>query len=410
ETLDLPFRQRRERSRSPRGAEVAFRLDDRQVEGLRKLAARTRSTLFLVLEAVLAELLGRSAGAAEVNVGTPVANRPFAELEEVIGFFVNTVVLRNRREPGDTVRQRIEATRQTALDAFAHQEIPFNELVQTLRPRRQGDSTPFFQVMLVLQKAHHRAWRLGDLETTFLEPLRPAALFDLTVEIEEAPEGLSGTFRYDRELFHEEDVRRLVDGFQALLQAFSEDPEAKVEDLVPAETAAGERAPQSLPRLFEAQARRRPQAVALVGEEGEETYGELLESSRRLAARLERLGCGPGSVVGVALPPTRGWIRALLAVMETGAAYLPLDPSLPKERLRYVLEDSGAAFLILPSAAQGGLAPQGSSCREAYLDQLEAEPAEEARHLRPVDPDLPAYVIYTSGSTGKPKGVLVTHR
>jgi amino acid adenylation domain-containing protein len=417
----------------PRPAVQSFRGDVRQLAlpaataaELRAFAWRAGATPFMALLAVLTALLSRYSGQSDVVVGSPIAGRNRSELECLIGFFVNTLVLRSQWRGDPPLGDLVALARRATLAAHAHQELPFERLVAELSPVRNLGQTPLFQVLFNLQHPAPEP-RLPGLLLAPLEVVRRESRFDLEVEVADGAVPLC-RFRYDSDLFDGATVARMTGHFANLLGALLADPGCRLAaaPLLAAgerqqllldwnDTAAASRsAPATLAELFAMQARRTPQAVALISAEGEQTYGELDRRADRLARRLRAAGVGPEVPVGVLLERTPRLVESLLAILKAGGAYLPLDPAYPAGRIAYMLADARAPLLLteqrLLARLPDGLPPDGVR----VLDLAGAAPAG-------ADPALPlpqpasgpgnlAYVIYTSGSTGRPKGVAIEQR
>jgi len=406
-----PLRLPTDRPRPPRrGSAGGIQPVDVEAAGaalLQALGLKERVTPFIVLLAAWEALLGRLAGQDDVAVGTPVANRTRSETAGLVGFFVNTLVLRGDLSGDPTFRELVGRLRAVSLAAFAHQDLPFERLVEELRLERDPSRTPLFQALLVLQNAPTSALAAGDLEIRDLAVPTATAKFDLSLSLVELPEGLNGALEYSAELFESATAARFARAFEILLATALANPELHLSEL-PLLAAAerhqlvvewnpetGESLRVPIHRLFEAQADRAPDAPAVTAGGETVTYGELDARANRLARHLLAAGVRPGDLVAVKFERSAEMIVALLAVLKAGAAYLPLDPTYPPERLAFTLEDSGAARLLTRETL------------EAEAEAIAAESSE--RPDAPADPELPAYVIYTSGSTGQPKGVVVPH-
>ncbi len=382
-------------------------------------------TPFMTLLAALGGLLGRSADQEDVLIGSPVANRNRREIEDLIGFFVNTLVLRVELAGAPSFRELLAAARQTALDAYAHQDLPFERLVEEVGQERAQDRvSPLFQVMLVLQNAPLRELELPGLALSVVPPAPEVAKFDLILTLGETPRGLAGFLEYDAGLFDRTTVDRLLARFEGLLAAAVEDPERGVAELPLLRGAERHQAlvewndaatayPREacLAELFEEVARRHPEAPAVIGERGEVwTYRRLDEASNRLARRLRALGIRPEITpevaVGISLERSPELILGIVAILKAGGVYVPLDPAYPDERLAFMLADTGAEVVLVHGRTRERFAG-----RARLVDLEELEAGEDAAPLGiRVPADGLAYVLYTSGSTGRPKGVAVPQR
>ncbi|HVR99435.1 MAG TPA: amino acid adenylation domain-containing protein [Thermoanaerobaculia bacterium] len=423
--LELPADRQRPAVRGRRGGVERVRWTAPQAAGLRRLARQEGTTLYMALLAVYAALLARLSGQGDVSVGSPVSGRPRVELEGRIGFFVNTLVMRVEVDRGESARGLLGRVKEVVLDAHAHQDLPFEKLVEELSPERSLSYTPLFQAVLAYQRQDGaRALALPSdlaLEPFALEGLAPK--FDLTLSVTEAEGLLQGGIEYDAALFDAGTVRRWAAHFVTLASALLENPGSPVAALplldeserhqVGVEMAAGVSCgpPLSVHEVFAAQACLTPDAVALVVSGWALTYGELDRRAAGLAAHLGSLGVGAESWVGLRLERCPAMVLAMLAVLKAGGAYLPLDPAYPVERAAFMLEQAGARVLIAGEIAAedlSGLAPAllrlGWDGRPAETLESPQEPLRSAVH-----PANAAYMIYTSGSTGRPKGVVIPH-
>ncbi|HWM91848.1 MAG TPA: amino acid adenylation domain-containing protein [Thermoanaerobaculia bacterium] len=400
---ELPLDRPRPQVQSYRGDQVERELAPDVAAGLRDLARRSGSTLFMGLLASLGALLSRYAGRPDVVVGSPVAGRTRSEVEPLIGFFVNTLALRLRWEGDPGFAGLLARARRTVLMAHAHQELPFEKLVAELSPERSLGHTPLFQVMLTLQERDAGSLEILDAET--LPLARGESRFDLELGVIEGDGGLRLLWRYDRDLFDEPTVARMAGHHEQLLRGLLQDPEARLSGLALLSPAEEEQlrswnGPPLLPltdtlhSLFAAQAARTPDAPAVISAAGELTYGELADRAGRIARWLRASGVGPEIPVGVLLERGPDLIAALLGVLQAGGFYVPLDPAYPEARTAFLLEDSGARIVIT----------------EESLRDVPDSPDADRSDDGGAGPDNLAYLIYTSGSTGRPKGVAIEHR
>ncbi|MES1240862.1 MAG: amino acid adenylation domain-containing protein, partial [Acidobacteriota bacterium] len=385
---------------------LAARLDE--------LARAEGATLFVALLAGFQALLHRWSGQDDVVVGSPFANRRRAEVQGLVGFFVNTLPVRTSLAGRPTFRELLGRAREAALGVHAHQETPFERIVEDLRPEREPGRNPFFQVVLAFQNVPMPALDLPGLELALRRLDAGTAMFDLTLDLEEHPDGLRGWIEHAAGRFAPWTVDRLAGHLTNLLASAVEDPDAAVSDLPMLAEAERHQllaewndravAVPALPlhRLFEEQARLRPDAVALDDGRRSLTYAGLDARADLLAGRLRALGVGPEVPVAFCLDRSIEAVETILAVLKAGGAYVPLDPSHPAERLGWMIADSGARVLVTAPGM-----PVLPGIQTLRLD----DPGPAAAHpLEEIDPDGLAYIFYTSGSTGRPKGVVATHR
>ena len=415
-TLDLPADRRRPAVRSGSGGAVPVRLGRGLSERVDALARRAGVTPFMVLVAAYQALLARLSRQRDVLVGTTVANRSEPELEALVGPFVNTVVLRGDLDGEPSFLDLLARTRERALDVYEHQELPFERLVEELRPARDVSRTPLFQALVMLQDAAAPP-AFGGLETEALDLEPASAQVDLSLYLRRRSGTLEGRLEYNSDIFDRETVARWAGHLSTLLEAATAHPERRLSDL-PLMTEAERQAlltrwnateravpERGVHELFEEQAARRPDALAVSAGEEQVSYEELDRCANRLAHALRERGVGPDVLVAIALDRSIQLVVAVLAVLKAGGAYLPLDPDYPPERLAFMLEDAAPRVLLTTEAIQRRL-PRSSA------ELLLVDEARELPDNRPparAGPAHLAYVIYTSGSSGRPKGVLVHH-
>ncbi len=453
-TLDLPTDRPRSAAPSSRGAREPLELSGALSAQVREISRREDVTPFMLLLAAFKVLLFRYTGQADLLVGAPIANRPWSETEGLIGCFINTVVLRSDLAGNPSFRALLQQVRQVTLQAYAHQDVPFEKLVEELQPARASSHTPLFQVMFALQNAPMPSISLPGLTLAPVEIDNQTAKFDLLLNIEDAPEGFRGWFEYRTDLFDRPTIGRMAGHFQTLLEGVVEEPEGHIAWLPLLSQAEQHmhiqqhnQSAADYPRdacfqvLFEAQAAQHPDHIAVTYEHQQLSYGTLNTRANQLAHHLRSLGVGPDTLVAICMERSLEVLVAIVGVLKAGGAYLPLDPAYPPERLQFMLSDSQAAVLLI---AQEQRTTQRVPDQEQKTDStterkgvLHTSPAdhERAYHTTPQQTvldlvsDWPtiaqqpnhnprrtvlgqqrAYVIYTSGSTGRPKGVMVMQR
>jgi amino acid adenylation domain-containing protein len=426
--LTLPTDRPRPSVQRHRGATYHFTVPASISAGLGALSQRVQGTLFMTLAAALNVLLPRYAGQDDISIGTFVANRSRAETYPLVGFFVNTVVLRSHVDPALSFEAFLATVRDGALDAIAHQDLPFQQVLQGVKPERQLSHSPLFQVSLVVQNAPMDTFSLPGLQLERLPMSNAVAQFDLALTVEEVAGVLECGLDYDTDLFDGVSIERMSGHFVRLLEGIVAEPTSRIGDL-PMMTAHEQKQlvvhwndtavpyprEQTLQGLFEAQVARTPDAVAVVYEEQQLSYGELNARANQLAHHLIGLGVGPDVRVALCLERSAEMVVALLAVLKAGGAYVPLDPTYPAERLAYMLKDSQPRVLITQAHLKEMMSRHGDGLPVIAVDSEATSWANQtgtnlacgrvgvtSRHL--------AYVTYTSGSTGKPKGVMVEHR
>ncbi|HEU4556950.1 MAG TPA: amino acid adenylation domain-containing protein, partial [Longimicrobium sp.] len=425
ELLELPADHPRPARQDFAGATARLMLDEELTDGLKALSQRHGTTLFMTVLAGWAVVLGRLSGQEDVVVGTPSANRGRREIEGLIGCFVNSLALRVDLAGAPTVAEMLARVKTRALEAQQNQDIPFEQVVELVQPARSLAHTPLFQVMFAWQNASRGGLALPGLK---LAPAGAAsqvtAKFDLMLSLGEAGGRIAGGMEYATALFERETVERWLGYLRRVLEAFAADdalrldairllPEGERQLVLRVWNATGAADPPEacVHELFEAQVARTPDAVAVIHERAHLTYAELNRRTNRLARHLVRLGAGPEARVGVCLERGLELVVSLLAVLKTGAAYLPLDPAYPAERLAYMLADAGAAVLV----TQEKLRTLLEAPPRAAVASVDGAAAAEIGREDGDDPEVAvaprnlAYLIYTSGSTGVPKGVAIEH-
>ncbi|MGH2507141.1 MAG: non-ribosomal peptide synthetase, partial [Ktedonobacteraceae bacterium] len=421
--LELPTDRPRPPVRTSAGSEYPFTLSPTTSRALITLSQQEGVTLFMTLFAAFTTLLSRYTGQTDVLVGTPIANRTRAEVENLIGCFINTLVLRTDLSDNPSLRTLLKRVQQVALDAYAHQDLPFERVVEELHPERDLSHSPLFQVMFVFQNAPQSALSLRDLTISNLPMPVQVADFDLTLYMWETTEGLGGTLKYNTDLFDETTLARLTTHYQRVLEALVSCPDQSVADiplLSPPEreqiveewndTRSAFPAQTCLHHLIEEQVARTPEALALSFEGQTRTYQELNREANQLAHLLQAQGVGPETLVGVSMERSLELVVALLAILKAGGAYVPIDPSYPTERVHYLLEDAGVSVVLTQNRFQARLAHEGIILLCVDPNWNADVVGNEHNPLSTVGPEHIAYMIYTSGSTGQPKGVLNIHR
>ncbi len=435
--LELPTDRPRPTVQTFRGATRPLRLGSAASDAVRELCRRERVTPFMALLAAWALLLGRHAGQEDVVVGAPVAGRNRREVGGLIGFFVNTLVLRSDLSGNPSFNEFLHRVRQASLAAFAHQDLPFERIVEEVGVERNLAISPLVQVLFTLQNAPVGNLIVPGLALSPIDVDAGIAKFDLSLSLTDAEAGLSGSLEFATDLFDPSTVDRLRDHFRTLLASAMSDPQRRLAELpllssgelhqilwewndtaadYSADYSAGDSEDRCLHELFSLQARRTPGALALAAGDTERlTFAALDAAAERLAARLRILGVGPEVVVALYLERTVVLGVAVLAVLKAGGAFLPIDLANPRERLAWVLQDARPLVVLTVSGLASRL-PDPDEAESAggplviCLD-LPAEPEAGALWREPtMTPDNLAYVIYTSGSTGRPKGTMIPHR
>ncbi|HEV2254372.1 MAG TPA: amino acid adenylation domain-containing protein, partial [Streptosporangiaceae bacterium] len=434
EELTLPFDRPRPARPSRRGGQIRFQLADTQLhQALEALAREHQATIFMTLHAGLAALLSLMGAGTDIPLGTPAAGRTDEAVHDLVGFFVNTLVLRADLSGDPGFAELLDRVRETVLSAQARQDVPFERLVEVLNPARSAARHPLFQVMIGDEGVAAVDWQLPGLRIT-AEPVPDvAAKFDLTLGFrpdhgaDGAPAGIQASFEYATDLFGPATVRALAARLTRLLRQAAADPGRRISRLDVLTAAERRRllldwndtarpVPEAtVPRLFEQQVARTPHAPAVLSAATELTYGELNARANQLARHLISLGAGPERIVAIAMPRSADVVVAMLAVLKSGAAYVPVDPDFPPDRQAFMLTDTQAPIVLttshlarsLPSAA-APLVLDAPAVAEV-LSRYPVGDLSDTERGGPLRATHPAYVIYTSGSTGRPKGVIITH-
>ncbi|MCM3782687.1 amino acid adenylation domain-containing protein [Neobacillus mesonae] len=428
-------RQRTPESGNPGGI-VTLEVSPKLHEQLTKLAKDTKSSLFMVLQSGLAALLTRLGAGHDIPIGSPIAGRNDDQLTDMIGMFINNLVLRSDTSGNPTFRQLVDRVRKGDLAAFENQDVPFEQIVEQLNPSRVSGRHPLFQIMFAFQNTPEPVLEIPGLLTKVEVMNTGSAKFDLTLELREhrteqgAPCGIHGWFEYNASLYDEETVQCMAGWFLKLLESAATDPDKPIETLAMLETserqlmlelgtpAAPEIAKTTIKEWFEHQASLSGTNTAITYEGESLTYEELNARSNQLAHLLIHQGVGPEKIVALALPRSITMIIGILAVIKSGGAYLPLDPEYPQDRLSYMIHDAAPECLITHTDVSSKIPgvegiPQivmDDKSMMDLLDTLSSQNPDKDELLAPLSPESTAYIIYTSGSTGKPKGVMIPHQ
>jgi amino acid adenylation domain-containing protein len=420
--LELPTSRPRPAVQTNRGAYHSLALSQELSVALTRLSKRTGVTLFMTLLAAFQTLLFRYTGQDDIVVGTPIANRNRKEIEGLIGFFVNTLVMRTDLSGNPSFKQLLSRVREVAIGAYAHQDLPFEELVEALQPARSLSHTPLFQVMFTLENSPMPSFDLPDLTVSSLVVETTAAKFDLTLSMSNTSSGLIGTWEYNRDLFDNDTIARMAEHFQTLLSGIVANPEQHLTEL-PLLTEAEQHQllvewnnttkeypkDKCIHQLFEEQVTLTPDAIAVVFEGEQLTYKELNQRANQLAHHLQRLGVGLEVLVGICVERSIEMVVGLLGILKAGGAYVPLDPTYPLERLVFMLEDAQVPVLLTQAKLVESLPKHKARivCLDTDWEVIAQQSQENLKTS--VTPDKTIYVVYTSGSTGLPKGVPVPH-
>jgi len=420
--LNLPHDRPRPAEQTHQGGIVAGFLSPGRVDALRSFSKQHGATLFMTLLAAFNVLLHRYSGQSDILIGAPIAGRSWTETEGLIGLFINTLVLRTDFTGDPSFRELLGQVRQVALEAYAHQDLPFEKLVEELQPERNLSHTPLFQVMFDFLNTPFQTLKLSGLNITRLDLAEDSSIYDLSLLVSEEASGLHIAFEYAADLFDPATIERMLGHFEVLLEGIVADPDQPVKKL-PLLTAA-ERdqllvawnqtkaeypEDQCIHQLFETQVKKTPDALALTYQDQRLTYLELNERANQLAHYLIGHNVGPGVIVGLCVERSVEMLVGLLAVLKAGGAYLPLDPSYPKERLAFMLADTRAPILLTQSPLVETLPDYAGQilCLDGKWKETSGlVTSNPVRHASSADL---MYIIYTSGSTGRPKGVMIRH-
>ncbi|WP_338247660.1 amino acid adenylation domain-containing protein [Dictyobacter halimunensis] len=406
-----------------RGACLRYELSSELSQRLKQLGQSEGTTLFMTLLAAWQVLLSRYSGQEDISVGTPIANRTQEQVEGLIGFFVNTLVLRSDLSGNPDFREVLHRVREVALQAYAHQDVPFEKLVEALQPERDRSRSPLFQALFGVQHVAPNTLTLPGLEVELPGSEATTAKFELSLTVVDTTQNLLCEFEYNSDLFEAETIERLAGHWQRLLSALVSQPETPIQEISflcaqeqqqllvdwnePRQTFS---VSETLVQSFERQVKAHPKAIAVADERDALSYAQLNARANQLAHALRRQGVGPNQLVGLCVDRSVHTLVGLLGILKAGGAYLPLDPSYPADRLRFMLEDARVARIV-SEQAQSQLFADQPELQLFLLDEPEASITQEPMHNpEPVNgPRDLAYVIYTSGSTGQPKGVCISH-
>ena len=422
EALDLPTDRPRPAVQSIWGAKHFLKIPQQLTDTLRSLAQEEKASLFMTLLAAWKVLLHRYTGQHDIVVGAPVANRNRSEFEGMVGFFVNSLILRTDLSGAPTFRELLRRVRETTFEAFANQDFPFERLVEVLQPTRSMSRNPLFQSDFILQNSPRSAYHVTGLTFEALPVQNGTAQLDLTLDLWEEPEGIGGWLEYDTDLFDAASAARMVGNYINLLERIAADPNQTIGSYsLPSDTdrrrilnewnatARDYQLDSAFPQLFEAEVERSPDAVAVVCGSSRLSYAELNQRANVLARSLIEQGAGAESVVGILMRRNLNHLITILAVLKAGGAYLPLDPDYPVQRVSTILEQSGA-HLVVTAREFLPIVEEVERTIAVVVEEALAESHETHNLPSRSLPDNLAYIIYTSGSTGVPKGVMIHHR
>jgi len=422
-TLNLPTDRPRVSSQAKRGARRYIEFSDGLTVDLKSLSREQGATLFMTLLAAFQTLLHRHTGQTDIVVGSPVAARSRKDFEQLIGFFLNMLVLRLDFSGNPTFAEVIQRARNVCISALSHREVPFERLVEELHPDRTLGQNPLFQVSFAFKNTPRDPLDLADISVEDLEVESGIARFDLHLFMEETDGHLKGYCDYDTDLFNADTIERLLGHFQTLLHGMVDDPDQRISDLPMLSEAERHQLlvewkntksdypkDKCIHQLFEAQVDKTPNEVAVVLDDQQLTYHELNTRANRLAHHLRKVGVGPDVLVAICVETSMEMIVGLLGILKAGGGYVPLDPSYPKDRLDFLLKDANIGVVLTDVVSLTSLPPTTARVICADRDRNELARESQGNPVSPSTADSLAYVIYTSGSTGQPKGVVVSHR
>jgi amino acid adenylation domain-containing protein len=420
--LALPTDRPRPPVQTYRGGHASFQVPASLVKGLRDIGERSGATLFMTLLSALNLTLMKYSNQHDICVGTPIANRPYAETERLIGFFANTLVLRTHIDQRQSFTTLLEQTKHTALDAYKHQEVPFERVVEALNPERHLSHSPLFQVMFALQSLNNAEFSLPGLQLKPVGAVTESSKFDLSLTIAEGADVLGATIQYNADLFDKETIERIARNFLRVLGCVVREPERPLQQLSLLDPGEYEKIvygwtnewkdslDECIHERFEQQARRVPDRIAIIDQEQSYTYAQLNALADGMARRLRRAGVGADKRVCIFMDRSAHMVAAVLAVIKAGGAYVPLDPALPAARRAWMLQDALPTAIVTDKSDSISAVDVG--CHVLLFDETATgeQDDEETLPLPVPNPDNLAYVMYTSGSSGRPKGVMVAHR
>lgn len=420
--LELPTDRHRPAVQSFRGSQEIDLFPKTLLDGLKRISLQEKSTLFMTLLAAFNVLLVRYTGQEDLVVGSPISGRNKTETENLIGFFVNTLALRTNVSGNPIFSELLRQIKTTTLDAFSHQELPFEKVVATVRPARSLSYNPIFQVAFALQKSSESPINIDGLEIT---PVRLGAMtskFDVFLSAKEVPNGLSITVEYSTDLFDSDTIRRLISHYRNLLEALVANPNQRISELallsetelrqllVDWNDTTAEFPNQCLQELFEIQAAQKPEHIAIVVGQSNVTYKELNRQANQIAHCLRKQGVEPNSPVSIFMERSALMTAGILGILKAGGAYLPMDSSYPQSRLEFMLDEAKVKVILTTREKRSQLPATSAKviCLDSEWETIATESIENPANLN--QPSDLAYIIYTSGSTGKPKGTLIPHR